>query len=365
MRVLVIVPDVLPYGGTSRFLERLLEIHARRDVVTTLLVPADRCHPAVVSLAKQFGAELIQSPNRTGPGTAPFLTPWYDFLFSWRTALTRRPDLIVVSTGDPGRLSIALYFPIPVLYILHSVPEQRFRLLPRWYLRFGAMLKNQIMTVSADAARAVSDFMGFPPERIEVVHNSCPMSSYRTESAEPIILTAGHLVAYKNPEVWLEVARSVVSEFPGSRFVWLGDGDQLQAIREKVKGMSLEERILLPGYVPDPSNWYAQAHIYFQPSLRESHGIAVLEAMARGLPCVVADIGGLPESVVDGETGYVCPPADSTAFAGRIIGLLGDPALRVRLGSAGRQRVERCFSVEIQEQKIVNIYRRLVNGRAI
>lgn len=363
MRVLVVVPDVVQYGGISRFLERLLDIHVRQGIVTMLLVPTDRCSPVLVSLAERYGVELVRSPNRTRFDTAPFLTPFFDFLFSWRTVPVWRPDLLVVLTGDPGRMSVALYFPIPVLYILLSVPEQRFRFLPRWYLRIGSMLNNRVMTDSNASAGSVSIIMGIPRNRIEVVYNSCVIAACRNESALPIILTAGHMVAYKNPELWLKVARMVLQDCPDSRFVWLGDGELLETIRNKVKGMSLEDRILLPGYESDPSTWYAQAHIYFQPSLRESHGIAVLEAMAHGLPCVVANTGGLPESVVDGETGYVCHPTDPAGFAERVTELLGDPDLRERMGTDGRKRVARCFSEEIQEQKIMAIYERLVKKK--
>jgi glycosyltransferase involved in cell wall biosynthesis len=203
--------------------------------------------------------------------------------------------------------------------------------------------------------------MGFPANKIEVVHNSCAVPACRMEPVVPIILTAGHLVPYKNPELWLEVASTVVRQRPDACFVWLGDGELLETVREKVREMSLEERVLLPGYVSDPSVWYAQAQVYFQPSLRESHGIAVLEAMSHGIPCVVSDVGGLPESVVDRETGYVCPAADYSAFVVAIIALLGDQTLRERLGSTGRQRVSEKFSEESQERKIMALYDRFIN----
>jgi len=360
MRVLVIVPDVIPHGGTSRFLERLLNIHAQQGILSKLLVPTDQYNPDLISLIKSYGIELIQSPNRSRPDTTPLLTPYFDFLFSWRTVLTWRPDLIVVSTGDPGRLSIAFFFPIPVLYILHSIPEQCFRLLPRLYLRIGSQLNNCVMTVSSAAKELVSKNMGVRRNRIELVYNSCSIALGKKEFNTPIILTAGHLVAYKNPDVWLEVARKVLHKLPASTFVWLGDGELLNIMREKVRLMSMEDQVILPGYVSDPSIWYAQAQIYFQPSLRENHSIAVLEAMAHGLPCVVADTGGLPESVLDGETGYVCPPTDIEGFVGRITELLGDTGMRNRMGTAGKLRVDRCFSEEIQEQKIIAIYDRLV-----
>lgn len=356
MKVLVIAPDVGPYGGTSRFLERLLNIHSRHEIATTLLVATEQCHPELVSLASRYGVELVRSPSRTLPDTAPILTPFFDFLFSWRTVVTRRPDLIVVSTGDPGSLSISFYSQVPVLYILHSVPEQRFAFLPRMYLRFGSLLNNRVMTVSNAAAAAVSEYMGIPRDKIEVVYNCCDVATFRTESDNPIVMTAGHLVPYKNPDLWLEVARRVLLDFPNVLFVWLGDGALLETIRGKVEALSLQKWILLPGYVSDPSIWYAKAHIYFQPSLRESHGIAVLEAMAHGLPCVVSNTGGLPESVVDRETGFVCPPNDQVGFARRISELLGDSALRENMGTSGRQRVKMNFSADSQELKVLAMY---------
>lgn len=362
MKVLVIVPDAGRYGGTIRFLERLLDIHSRQGITTTLLVPKDKCFSGLDSLAANYGIELVQSSNRTLPSTTPILTPIYDFLFIWRVVLARRPDLIVISTGDPGRLSISFYFPVPVLYILHSVPEQCFSILPRMYLWFGSMLNNRVMSVSHAAAESVTGLMGISRSKVEIVYNSCGDAPHRSESETPIILSAGHVVPYKNPEIWVEVARRVLMDRPDSKFIWLGDGELMESIREQVKRMSLSERILMPGYESNPSKWYAKAHIYFQPSLRESHGIAVLEAMAHGLPCVVANSGGLPESVVDEITGYVCPPVEPSVFSERIITLLDDAVLRERMGSAGRQRVKCFFSEKIQEQKIIALYERLTKN---
>lgn len=359
MRVLVIIPDAGRYGGTSRFLERLLDIHARRGIITTLLVPTDQCHCDINSLAARYGAKLVRSPNRTVQDTPPFLTPFFDFLFSWRTVLTHRPDLIVVSTGDPGRLSVSFYFPVPVLYILHTIPEHNFRTLPRWYLRIGSMFNNCVMTVSNAAAESISKSMGIPRNRIEVVYNSAGIAVRSNELNTPVVLTAGHMVAYKNPELWLDAARTVVKVRPGSTFVWLGDGELLETIRDKVRQMSLEDRILLPGYTPYPSTWYDQACIYFQPSLRENHSIAVLEAMGYGLPCVVSDIGGLPESVLDGENGYVVPSDDVDSFVTLIIKILDDQQLREKMGASGRLRIQEFFTEEIQEHRILELYQRL------
>jgi glycosyltransferase involved in cell wall biosynthesis len=356
MRVLVIVPDKYTYGGTSRFLERLLDLHGRQHIETAVLVPESAFNEYIALLTPRFAVEVIAVSNCNGSNTSPFLTPLFDSLFSWRTVRSWIPDLIVVSTGDPGRMSVALYYPVPVLYILHSTPEYRFRFLPRCYLRLGLLFNNMVMTVSRAAAETISYVMGIPREKIAVVHNSCQSVQHPVDARLPVVLTVGHVVSYKNPAGWLAVAQMVIQARPDVSFVWVGDGELLDSMRAEINALGLDNRIRLPGFVSEPSTWYETAQIYFQPSLRESHGIAVLEAMAHGLPCVVANTGGLPESVVDEETGYVCPPTDPASYAGRITELLGDAVLRERMGAAGQQRVKLCFSDDIQENKIMALY---------
>lgn len=363
MRVLVIIPDKYSYGGTSCFLERLLGLHDRYGIETALLAPTHYWNNSLVSLATRHSVKILSSTNRVQYNTLPALTLFFDFLFSWRVVKSWRPDLLVVSTGNPGRMSVALFFPIPVLYILHSVPEICFRFLPRFYLRVGSLLKNRIMTVSKAAAETISITMGIPPDKISVVYNSCRSIHHKPNVNMPVVITAGHLVPYKNPHVWLKVAQHVIQKMADVTFVWVGDGDLLASMLETVKTLELEERVLLPGFVSDPYTWYKKSQVYFQPSLRESHGIAVLEAMSHCLPCVVADTGGLPESVIDNETGFVCPPGDVTGFADRILTLLGDPELRERMGISGRLRTERFFSETEQEQKIMALYDYLVKKR--
>jgi len=361
MKILTIVPDTYSYGGSNRFLERLLELHGKQHIETAVLVSDSAYDEYVDLLCQRFSVEVFAARNGNDTDTSPLLTPLFDSLFSWSVVRSWRPDLIVVSTSNPGRMSVALYYPVPVLYVLHSVPECRFRLLPRCYLRLGSLFNNMLMTVSKAAAESISYTMGIPSEKIAVVHNSCHILKHLGNARSPVVLTVGHVVSYKNPVGWLEVAQMVIRQLPYVSFVWVGDGELFDSMRSRIDALCLNDRIQFTGFVSEPSCLYENAQVYFQPSLRESHGIAVLEAMAHGLPCVVADTGGLPESVVDRETGYVCSPDDAAGFAGRIIELLEDPTMRERMGVAGQQRVESCFAEEIQEQKIMALYDHLVN----
>lgn len=360
MRILVIVPELSLYGGATCFLERLLEIHSKQGFSTILLVP-DNCASSIEHLATPPGTEIILAPNKAGVETASFLTPWYDFLFSWRAAFFQRPDLIVVSTGNPGRMSIALYYPVPVLYVLHTIPERKLSILPRVYLRLSMLFNNFIVTVSKAAAAAISKNMGFPENTIAILPNSCrPFDTVCEAGKGSMILTVGHLVSYKNPEMWLAVAKKVIQLRPDAVFVWVGDGDCSESIRREVAECGLEDRVHISGYSENPSLWYRQAQIYFQPSLTESQGIAVLEAMGHGLPCVVSDVGGLPESVQNGLNGFVVRPDDIDGFVGALVLLLDNTDhLREHMGVEGVRKLKEKFSEEQQERDIVQLYRKL------
>jgi glycosyltransferase involved in cell wall biosynthesis len=100
------------------------------------------------------------------------------------------------------------------------------------------------------------------------------------------------------------------------------------------------------GFVPNDElqAYYARAAVVACPSHREGFGVACAEAMAHGKPVVASAVGGLKDLVVDGETGLLVPPGDVPALRGALQRLLADRALRRRLGTAGRARVEEHFS---------------------
>jgi colanic acid/amylovoran biosynthesis glycosyltransferase len=102
------------------------------------------------------------------------------------------------------------------------------------------------------------------------------------------------------------------------------------------------------------------ADVFLHASVSEGFGNAALEAQAMALPIVCADAGGLPENVADGETGWVVPRRNAQALAEKLAVLARDPALRQRLGAAGRQRVLERFQLEPQIQAFDEFYRRVL-----
>ena len=100
------------------------------------------------------------------------------------------------------------------------------------------------------------------------------------------------------------------------------------------------------------------------PSHIEPLGNATLEAMAAGRPVVGSRVGGIPEMVVDGETGVLVPPQDPPALAAALEPLIGSPDLRERLGRAARERAERAFSLAAHASRLQSLYDSVLGGHA-
>jgi glycosyltransferase involved in cell wall biosynthesis len=107
---------------------------------------------------------------------------------------------------------------------------------------------------------------------------------------------------------------------------------------------------------------YHDATVAVMPSLEEGFGLPLAEAMAAGLPTVATRVGGMPEIVVEGETGLLVPPADADALAAAIVRVLADPELARRLGNAGRARAVERYSWDVIADATMGLHRRLLDA---
>ena len=115
----------------------------------------------------------------------------------------------------------------------------------------------------------------------------------------------------------------------------------------------------MPGFREDVLSLMKSADVFVMSSITEGLGSAVLDAMAMGLPIVGTWAGGIPEAVIDGETGLLVPAGEPKPLAGAIVRLLKDPALREQYGRAGRARVEAHFSVSALVEGTLAVYNEL------
>lgn len=365
MRVLLIA-EFGRSGGTRTFFKRLLEIHKSQNIHTLALIAGEGDEEMETYIARcGFRYRNLQASSKFKS-----LSVVRNYLFFLPMIRTFKPDLVVCSAGSLRFYFYPFFRELPTLYFLHTYPAGM-----RWWSKFRSSIprlftgeRHRIATVSAYSAHAISGAWKINRNYVDVIPNCFNPENRENEDPEPspdvpnrrkIVLTLGHVIEYKNPAVWLDVARNVTAEIDEVEFLWLGDGRLLNEFRNQ---SGKDPRIHFAGSRRNVATYYKNADVYFQPSLRESHGIGVVDAMANSLPCVVSDTGGLPESVRDSYNGFLCAPNNVECFSERILELLRNPELRHEFGERGRQMARDHYHPKIQENSIFGLYKRLISS---
>jgi glycosyltransferase involved in cell wall biosynthesis len=187
------------------------------------------------------------------------------------------------------------------------------------------------------------------------------------EPAGPVrIVLIARMIREKGVPEFVEAARILRGR---AEFILAGapdEGNHNALTAAELRGWEAEGLVRWLGPVSDIAGLLAGAHIACQPSsYREGLPKSALEAMAAGKPLVATDIPGCREAVVDGETGILVPPRDAQALAEALARLIDNPALRARMGAAGRARVEQNFSDAIICGKTLAVYESLVPDRSL
>src|SRR5207247_2049140 len=181
----------------------------------------------------------------------------------------------------------------------------------------------------------------------------------------PVVMSVGRFVRYKGYEYLLEAALLVRQAMPGVHWVLVGDGELKRELENQVRLLGLEAQVHFTGWRENITELLALCDLFVLPSLGEHFGRVLIEAMAMAKAIVATDSGGVPEVVIDGETGLLVPPADATPLAEAVIKLLRNPALDSRLGKAGLQRVEHEFSMTRHVRAVEALYRECIGAEAV
>lgn len=176
-----------------------------------------------------------------------------------------------------------------------------------------------------------------------------------------VLGTAGRLAKVKGITYLVQALAALRQEMPDIRLDIAGSGPERVSIEMEVRNLGLENHVRFLGWCSDLQPIFAGWDIFVQPSLQEGFGLATLEAMAAGLPVVATEVGGLPEIVENGKTGWLVPPKDPAALADRLRALLLNPQERRAMGAAGRTRVLEHFSARQMVTRISDLYDSLLH----
>lgn len=180
-----------------------------------------------------------------------------------------------------------------------------------------------------------------------------------------VVGTLARLEPEKGLDLLIRAAAELKDSLPALRIVIAGDGGQQRRLRRLADTLGCGDRVLFPGYLREVGDFLSCLDIYVQPSRTEAFGLGVTEAMASGLPTVVTNVGGLPEQVVDGETGLCVPSGDLRGLVDALKRLASDPDLRQRMGGRGQERHAERFSLEKMESSMRLVYGEATSIRGI
>jgi glycosyltransferase involved in cell wall biosynthesis len=175
----------------------------------------------------------------------------------------------------------------------------------------------------------------------------------------PVIGTVANFKTHKRLDRMLTAADLVRRRVPEARFVLVGQGPLEGEIRRLAHARGLDDTVVFTGFRSDAQRIAASFDVFTMSSEFEGLSIAVIEALALGKPSVVTDVGGLPEVVTDGREGFVVPASDPAALADRIVTLIEDPELRMRMGEAAEQRSQ-AFDIRTAVRRMEEVYEELL-----
>jgi glycosyltransferase involved in cell wall biosynthesis len=238
----------------------------------------------------------------------------------------------------------------------------------RIHLRF----MDRVVCVSQGQADKVRQ-AGVPPERVRVIRNAARLSAFgKPDPAAahrlrelaggdgPIVLAAGRLSPEKGFHILVEAAARLFGVAPAARVVLFGDGPERPRLVRRTRELGISDRFVMPGFRSDLDALLPWADMLVLPSLTEGLPNVALEAAAAGVPVVATAVGGTPEVVVNGQTGFLVPRADPNRLAARMSDLLMRPNWARAFGAAGRRRVEDQFSFAGQAQAYRALFAELV-----
>jgi colanic acid/amylovoran biosynthesis glycosyltransferase len=275
--------------------------------------------------------------------------------------LRGRTNVVLAEFGPTGVavMEACRQLDLPLFVHFHGFDISVRRVLEQYAADYSLMFRQAagLIAVSRAMQRRLIE-MGAPPERVH--YNPCGVDcdlfgGASPSAAPPHILAVGRFVEKKGPRLTLAAFAEVLRQCPQARLRMIGDGPLLRECRGLSRRLSIDHAVTFLGHRPHHvvAEEMQRARLFAQHSIEAASGdsegtpVSILEAGASGLPVVATHHGGIPDVVIDNETGLLVEEQDVAGMARQMLRLLRDPALAESLGLAARRRVCEHFSAAL------------------
>lgn len=217
---------------------------------------------------------------------------------------------------------------------------------------------------------------GVDPENVEVISSGIDFSSFEEDSSaltskdylhrefsfavdDYLVGIVAHLADHKGHQYLIQATKILKQQAPKIKTIIVGEGPLSMELDRQAKELDVEDIIFFLGFRKDIPKILSSLDLFVLSSHLEGMGSSILDAMASRLPVVATKVGGIPEVVINGETGLLVPPRNPSALARAILRLYSDKTLASRLGQKGYELVHRKFSAEAMAEKVVRLYEKI------
>ena len=337
----------------------------------------------MIAFARDMGFQVFVIPALVRD-IQPFLD-FYALLKLYFLILRGRYDIVHCHTskgGFIGRLAARLAKVRVIIYSPHGdIFEGYFGKIKTCFFtgleRFSARFTDKIITLTKSGIEPYIKAGIGQKSQFDHIYNGVDIESLRKRKVDRIqkrqeigiendcflIVTAGRLVPVKGYTYLVAALARVIAEIPNTRLIFLGDGELRGELSGQVKTLGLEKHVLFLGMRNDVPEIISCSDLFVLPSINEGFGVVLLEAMAMKCPVVATNVGGVPEVVLDGETGILVPPRDPVQLARGIIRLLKDRSLAFQLVECGYHRLDACFDIRETVSKTEHLYKELLERK--
>lgn len=238
-------------------------------------------------------------------------------------------------------------------------------------IKFGIEKSDVVTAVSNSLAVQTNELLA-PDKEISTVYNFIDERVYhKTDSSnlrheyeikdyEKVIIHVSNFRAVKRVKDVVQ-AFALIRKQISAKLMLVGDGPEMSEITKLIKRLGLDDDVLLLGKQDNLNELYSISDLNLLLSQKESFGLVLLEGMACGVPAIGTNVGGIPEVIVDGETGFICHVGDIEAIAEKAVLLLQDDQLHNQFSAAGIMAVETKFHSNTITKQYEAIYRKLLN----
>jgi glycosyltransferase involved in cell wall biosynthesis len=371
LKILLIYYEPIPAGQTTHVLSLARALVSREHSVTVVL-PSD---------LKQALAAFERSGVRFLP--LPLCkVVWPPQAVVTLARLIREQDFDIVhvhsqEAGLLGRLVARMAGARSIVYTPQTIDIRQVKWHWLYVLleRFLARVTDVIVSVNEpDRERLIR--WGIPSRKIVTIPNGIDLGAFERpvnagslrralglDRDRPLVMQVARLSVQKDPLAFIEGAASVIRERPDAQFALVGEGLLKDAVAMHARTLGLDGHVRLSGWHDEAFKLMAAADVVSLTSRWEGAPHVLLEAMAWSRPVVATAVNGCREIVVDGGTGFLVPPGDTTAWARRVIDLLNDPVMAAAMGQQGRRRIEESFSLREMVARIESLYRQVTKSQ--